>query len=110
MKFPSYPLSHPTPETHSSAMGKLRKPGPATKTRIFEATTRNTRRGTKLVNVPVQIPQTPVSKSRTASPSKKRAWSPGGFQDDNDFEPPSDPDPKRSRHTGKVRLDVRILE
>lgn len=77
MKFPSYPLSHPTPETHSSAMGKLRKPGPATKTRIFEATTRNTRRGPKLVNVPVQIPQTTGFKIEDGLTIKEASMVPG---------------------------------
>lgn len=89
-------------------MGKLRKPGPATKTRIFEATTRQTRRGPRLINVPVQIPQTPQTKSRTSSPSKKRAWSPDAFQGDYEHEQSSDPDPKRSRHTGKVRHNLEI--
>jgi hypothetical protein len=83
-------------------MGKFRKPGPAAKTRIFEATTRHTRRGPKIVNVPVESPQTPTS--RNSSPSKKRAWSPGGLQDDGDDELPSFQEPKRSRRTGKVRV------
>lgn len=82
------------------AMGKLRKPGAATKTRIFESTTRHTRRGPQIVHVPV--PSTPQSTSRNASPSKKRTWSPGELQDHDDDGLPSFQEPKRSRHTGKV--------
>lgn len=81
-------------------MGKFRKPSPAAKTQIFEATTWHTRRGPKIVNVPVESPQTPAS--RNSSPSKKRAWSPGELQDDGDDSLPSFQDPKQSWCTGKV--------
>jgi hypothetical protein len=82
-------------------MGKFGKSGPATtKSRVFEATTRHTRRGPRIVNVPVENPRTPTS--RNSSPSKKRAWSPGGLHDDDDGDLPSFQEPKRSRRTGKV--------
>lgn len=88
-------------------MGKLRKSAPATKTRIFEATTRHTRRGPRIVNVPVHESQTPHARSRTTSPSKKRTWSPDTY--DDECGSPTDPDPKRSRHSGKVRPAITIL-
>ena len=83
-------------------MGKLRKHGQTTKTQVFEATIRHTRRGPKLVNVAVEDPQTPPSVSRNSSPSKKRVWSPGTMQVDTDDDLPSFQEPKRSRSTGKV--------
>ena len=88
-------------------MGKLRNPGAATKTRIFEATTRHTRRGPQVVHVP--IPSTPQSRSSNASPSKKRTWSPGQFHDQDDDHLPSFHESKRSRPTGKVRIELWIL-
>jgi hypothetical protein len=88
-------------------MGKLRKAGAATKTRVFEATTRHTRRGPQIVHVPV--PSTPQLPSRNSSPSKKRTWSPGDLQDQDDHGLPSFQEPKRSRRTGKVRIDSWIL-
>jgi len=87
-------------------MGKFRRSGLATKTRMFEATTTHTRRGPRIVNIPVQNPQTPQTTSRSSSPSKKRAWSPDGLQDDRDDELPSFQQSKRSRHSGKVRQDI----
>lgn len=88
-------------------MGKLRKPGAATKTRIFEATTRHTRRGPQIIHVPV--PSTPQLSSRNSSPSKKRTWSPDAQQDQDDDSLPSFQEPRRSRRTGKVRIYLWIL-
>jgi hypothetical protein len=82
-----------------TTMGKLRKA--STKTRIFEATTVHTRRGDAVVNVPVGNSPIRHSTSGSATPSKKRAWSPGVLQPDDDL--PSLQLPKRSRTTGKVR-------
>jgi hypothetical protein len=84
-------------------MGKLKKTGSATKTQLFEGTSIQTRRGQKFVNVPVHTPPTPRSTSRSISPSKKRAWSPGSLQPGEDN--PTFQLPKRSRRSGKVGSD-----
>jgi len=90
------------------AMGKLKSSGAATKTRIFEATTRHTRRGPQIVHVP--IPTTPQSTSRNSSPLKKRTWSPDPQQYQENDSLPSFQGAKRSRRTGKVRINVWIRQ
>jgi len=92
------------------AMGKLKTSGRGRKSRVFEAATVHTRRGEKLVNIEVQSSPTPQSLSRNASPSKKRVWSPGISQDNNDDELPSMQPPKRSRKSGKVVICVTISQ
>lgn len=83
-------------------MGKLRTSGRSRKSKIFEATTVQTRRGPKTINVAVHNPQTPQSHSGSVSPSKKRAFSPAMPDDIHDDDLPSIQPPKRSRQTGKV--------
>ena len=93
-------------------MGKLKRHGAATKTRLFEAATVQTRRGPRLMNVLAELPQTPSSTSRTPSPSKKRGRSPEVFNETYDDTLPSFQDPKQPRSRGKVEYnngDVNLL-
>jgi hypothetical protein len=87
-------------------MPKIRDTG--SKSDIFEVTITQTRRGKKITQVPVKDSEQPAAPSRNASPSKKRAWSPG-ILDPNDDGPPTDQIPKRSRTGGKVCINVPTL-
>ena len=107
--FICFPLHHFNCNNVLHAMGKLKTSSHGKKTRVVEAATIQTRRGPRLVNAPVESPQTPTSNSRNASPSKKRAWSPGLLQDNNKDELPSIQLPKRSRHSGKVRIVLHLF-
>ena len=73
---------------------------------MFEVATKRTRRGPKLIQVPIANPQSDNPPSRTPSPSKKRTWSPGSL----DFTEPdvveSLQTPKRSRTIGKVFVNT----
>lgn len=84
-------------------MPKVRDSGP--KPDIFEVTSTQTRRGKKIVHAPVKNSEPSPAPSRTASPSKKRALSPGDLDFDNDYDNnPTDQVPKRSRISGKVSI------
>jgi hypothetical protein len=87
-------------------MPKIRDTG--SNSDIFEVTTTQTRRGTKIIQVPVKDAEQLATPSRSASPSKKRAWSPG-ILESNDDGPPLDQVPKRSRTSGKVCINVHEL-
>ena len=67
-----------------------------------------TRRGKRYIHTPVKDPKPIPSPSRSASPSKKRAWSPGGLEHDNYDYPAADQMPKRSRTAGKVNMNLPI--
>jgi hypothetical protein len=86
-------------------MPKIRDSG--SKPDIFEAVTTQTRRGKKITHVAVSDSQPSPAPSRTASPSKKRALSPGVPDFNNDYEDFStDQLPKRSRTSGKVGIHI----
>jgi len=88
-------------------MPKIRASG--SKPDIFEVTTTQTRRGKKITHVLVKDSQLSPTPSRTASPSKKRALSPGepefNNNDDDDSYNHQVP-PKRSRTSGKVDMHI----
>src|SRR6267154_1218331 len=88
------------------AMPKIRDLGP--KADLFEVTTTQTRRGKRITQVPVKESHSSPPPSRSASPSKKRAWSPGMLEP-NDDNSQTDQRPKRSRTSGKVRIVVHIM-
>ena len=78
----------------------------AQKPDILEVTTIQTRRGKRVAHVPVKDSQPLPSPSHSASPSKKRAWSPGvlpAYEDDNLA---THQIPKRSKTIGKVRMNI----
>jgi hypothetical protein len=106
-------LSPPCTTTISASdnpsMPKIRDSKPKHDT--FEVTTTQTRRGRRITQVPVDDSQPLSSPSRTGSPSKKRAWSPGGLEHDDYDGSTADQMPKRSRTAGKVcgHLNIRIL-
>ncbi len=85
-------------------MPKIRDSGQ--KPNIFEVAVTQTRRGKRITHVPVKDPISLPSPSRTASPSKKRAWSPGAHEPDVAYDSVADPTPKRSRTSGKVCINV----
>ena len=69
---------------------------------VLEVTTKQTRRGPRLVQVPVKDAERPIPSPRSASPVKKRSWSPTICEmgDDDIFE--SYQIPKRTRTDGKA--------
>ena len=81
-------------------MPKIRDAG--TKADMFEVTTTQTRRGKRIVQVPVKESQPLLSPARSMSPSKKRTWSPGVLEVDYNDDVPTDQVPKRARTDGKV--------
>jgi hypothetical protein len=86
-------------------MPKIRDSKP--KPDLFEVTTTQTRRGKRVAHIPVKDLQPSPAPSRSTSPSKKRAWSPGVPELDNDNSE-TDKIPKRSRTVGKVRMAVHV--
>ena len=81
-------------------MPKLR--GLNSKADIYEVTIKDTQCGKRISQVPVNDSEPVLSQSQTASPSKKRAWSPGMLVDnDGDIAVP-DQVPKQSQTYGKV--------
>ena len=59
------------------------------------------------MNVSVESPEIQHSNSRSASPLKNCAWSPGILQDNIDDELPSFQPPKWSRKTAKVVSELK---
>ena len=104
----SPPSATAIPVSDNPSMPKIRdsKPKPDT----FEVTTTQTRRGRRITQVPVNDPPPLSSPSRTGSPSKKRAWSPGVLEYDDYDNSATDQMPKRSRTAGKVGKNVRVYE
>jgi len=88
-------------------MPKIRDSGQ--KPDLFEIATTQTRRGKRVTHVPVKDPTPLPSPSRSSSPTKKRAWSPGVHEPDNDHGSFTDPTPKRSRTAGKVRINLHMI-
>jgi len=90
-------------------MPKIRDSKP--KPDVFEVTTTQTRRGRRVTQVPVDDLQPLSSPSRTGSPSKKRARSPGVLEQDDYDNSATDQMPKRSRTAGKVcgHYDIHVL-
>ncbi|KIM71637.1 hypothetical protein PILCRDRAFT_16878 [Piloderma croceum F 1598] len=82
-------------------MPKIRDSGQ--KLDIFEIATTQTRRGKRVTHVPVKDSTPLPSPSRSVSPTKKCAWSPGVHEPDNDYEFVTDPISKRSRTAGKTQ-------
>lgn len=95
-----------TPYIYPS-MPKIRDSGQ--KPDEFEVATTQTRRGKQITHVPVKDSTPLPSPSRNASPSKKRAWSPGAHEPDIAYDSGMDPTPKRSRTSGKVCINVQII-
>ena len=87
-------------------MPKIRDSGQ--KPDLFEVTTVQTRRGQRIIHAPVKDSQPLPSPSRSVSPSKKRARSPGVLESDNYNHSATDQIPKRSRTIGKVRLNILV--
>jgi hypothetical protein len=86
-------------------MPKIRDSG--AKPDLFEVTTTQTRRGKKITHVPVKDSQPSPAPSRNASPSKKRALSPGRPEVNNDYDEfTTDQVPKRPRTSGKVSIHI----
>ena len=88
---------------HRESMGRYQvKSWRTAKAQECEPTVVHTRRGHRILDLPV--PNSPSVSSRNSSPSKKRAWSPGAHnQNDNPYDPMPQPQlPKRSRKSGKV--------
>ena len=86
-------------------MPKIRDSG--SKSDIFETATTQTRRGRMITHVPVKDSQPSPAASRNASPSKKRALSPGGLDlNDDDDDSRTYQVPKRSRTSGKVSIHI----
>ena len=86
-------------------MPTIRDSGP--KSDMHEVMIAQTRRGKRILQVPVKDSQPLPSPSRSASPSKKRVWSPGGLAHD-DYDNSADQIPKRSRIAGKVRMNIDV--
>ena|ERR1700733_1472924 len=89
------------------SMPKIRDSGQ--KPDIFEIATTQTRRGKRVTHVPVKDSTPLPSPSRSGSPTKKRAWSPGVHEPDNDYDSPTDPISKRSRTSGKVHMTLDMI-
>ena len=81
-------------------MPKLR--GSNSKADIYEVTIKDTRCGKCISQVSVNDSESVLLQSQTASPSKKRAWSPGMLADNNGDIAVPDQVPKRSQTFGKV--------
>ena len=94
------------PAYNSLPMPKIRDSGQ--KPDFFEVATVQTRRGKWIAHVPVKDSQPLPSPSRSVSPSKKRAWSPGVLQSDDYNHSATDQMPKRSRTIGKVSLNILV--
>ena len=89
------------------SMPKIRDSGP--KPDIYEVVTTHTRRGKRITHAAVKDSTPLPSSSRTSSPTKKRAWSPGVQQPDIDQGSFTDPTYKRSRTSGKVRMNRNMI-
>ena len=87
-------------------MPKIRDTDP--KPDIFEVTTIQTRRGRRITQVPVKDAEPLSSPTRTASPTKKRFWSPGVPQHDDGDNSVLYQMPKRPRTFGKVHQDADV--
>jgi hypothetical protein len=88
------------------AMPKIRDS--ASKADIFEVTMTQTWQGKRITQVSVKDSPSPLTPSHNASPSKKRAWSPGALEpNDDNFTRESTP--KHSRAFGKVWLMFDIM-
>lgn len=85
-------------------MPKIRDSGQ--KPDLFEVTTVQTRRGKRIAHVPVKDSEPLPSPSRSVSPSKKRARSPGILESDDYNNSAVDQIPKRSRTIGKVSVSI----
>jgi hypothetical protein len=86
-------------------MPKIRDSG--SKPDIFETTTTQTHQGKKITHVLVKDLQPSPAPSRNASPSKKRALSPGEPDFDNNYDDSNTYQvPKRSRMSGKVSINI----
>lgn len=73
---------------------------------IFEITTTHTQQGSRVAHVPVKDSQPSPSPSHSASPSKKRAWSPGVLIADDDYNVSTDQIPKCPKTVGKVHMNI----
>jgi hypothetical protein len=100
-------LSLTFPPHTKPPMPKIRDSGQ--KPDMFEIVTTQTRRGKRVAHVPVKDSTPLSSPSRSVSPTKKRAWSPGVHQPDNDNDVVADPISKRSRTAGKVRTTFDVI-
>ena len=102
-------LAHTTsPLVHITIlkMPKIRDSKP--KADIFEVTTTQTRRGRRIIQIPVQDYEPISSPTRSASPLKKQTWSPGAFEHDDYDNSATDQMPKRSRTFGKVHMNIHV--
>jgi hypothetical protein len=77
---------------------------------MFEISTTQTQRGKRVTHVPVKDLTPLSSPSRSVSLTKKRAWSPAGVhQPDNYYDVVADPISKCSRTAGKVRTTFDMI-
>lgn len=86
--------------TAKSKMPKLRLSN--SKSDIYEVVSKDTRRGRHVIQVAVRDSEPTSSPSRTPSPSKKWAWSPGAPDIEGDDITVVDVVPKQSWTGGKV--------